>query len=190
MRSKLRFPILGLLLAAGLFLTACGGGPGDSSAQGSDSSAATPSGESGRFGNQVSTTEAANPSTAASPEKTGETGDPKEPLVIGHGQEVEVLDYVPKGQTTIVDFFSKYCPPCMRISPYLDELDRDRDDITVIRVDINRPGTKGIDWSSPVAKQYRLHSIPHFQIYDPDRQLVAEGRKAYDMVVGFIQGKD
>jgi len=56
-------------------------------------------------------------------------------------------------------------PSLRAIAPKLAELHKSRDDIAVVKVDINRPGVKGIDWSSPVAQQYKLHSIPHFKIF-------------------------
>jgi len=66
-------------------------------------------------------------------------------------------------------------------------LHKSRDDIAVVKVDINRPGVKGIDWESPVAQQYQLHSIPHFKIYGPDGKLQAEGDAAYDQVQKWVE---
>ncbi len=203
---------MGLLLTAALLWTACGGGSNDSSTHGqavaaspasssSSSQAASGTSSQGSSAQDVSTQQAHSADASAakdegssrqedssSQEDSAESHEDK-PLVIGFGQPVEIMDYIPKGQTTIVDFYSQYCPPCMRISPYLDQLDANRDDITVIRVDINRPGKRGIDWASPVARQYNLRSIPHFQIYDGDRKLVAEGQKAYEQVIAYLQGQ-
>jgi thiol-disulfide isomerase/thioredoxin len=72
-----------------------------------------------------------------------------------------------KGRTNIIDFYSEYCPPCKRIAPFLRKLDARREDIAVIKIDINRAGVEGIDWDSPVAKQFRLKSIPHFIVISP-----------------------
>ncbi len=88
-----------------------------------------------------------------------------------------------KGRTTIIDFYSDYCPPCKRISPFLRKLDARREDITVIRIDINRRGVEGIDWDSPVAKQFRLKSIPHFIVITPWGKFMCEGKEAYNYVV-------
>jgi thiol-disulfide isomerase/thioredoxin len=104
------------------------------------------------------------------------------PLRISQGQEVKIADYLAPGKTTIFDFTSEFCPPCRAISPKLDALHAKRADIVVVKVDINRPDVKGIDWQSPVAKQYGLHSIPHFKVYGPDGKLVAEGPQARAMV--------
>ena len=110
-----------------------------------------------------------------------------EPLHISEGKEVNLSDYLVPGKTTIFDFYSKYCPPCRAISPKLEKLHASRDDISVVKIDINRPDTVWIDWSSPVSKQYDLHSIPHFKVFGPDGKLKAEGDPAYEMVAGMLE---
>ena len=108
------------------------------------------------------------------------------PLHISEGQEVKLSDYLVPGKTTIFDFYSKYCPPCRAISPRLEKLHAAHEDIAVVKVDINRPGVEGIDWDSPVARQYGLRSIPHFKVFGPDGKLRAEGDPAYEMVAGML----
>ena len=61
----------------------------------------------------------------------------------------------------------------------LKKLEKQRQDLVVLPVDINRKGISGIDWQSPLARQYDLKSIPHFQIYDVDGKLTKEGQEAY-----------
>ena len=108
--------------------------------------------------------------------------------VIAFGERVNIKDYLVKGKTVIFDFFSQYCPPCMRISPLLAKLDKKRDDIVVIKVNINRKDVSGhIDWSSPVARQYNLNSIPHFKIFSPEGKLIAEGDSAYMKVIKMLK---
>jgi thiol-disulfide isomerase/thioredoxin len=109
------------------------------------------------------------------------------PVHISQGQTVNLADYLVPGKTMIFDFYSEYCPPCRAIAPELEKLHANRSDIAVVKVDINRPGVKGIDWNSPVAKQYDLHSIPHFKVFGPDGQLKAEGDEAYEMVTGWFK---
>jgi thiol-disulfide isomerase/thioredoxin len=104
--------------------------------------------------------------------------DPKtkgpKPLRVAYGQPINLADYLVPGKTTVFDFTSKYCPPCVAIAPDLEKLHAKRDDIVVVFVDINRPETKGIDWKSPVAQQHGMRSIPHFKVFGPDGKLVAE----------------
>lgn len=111
---------------------------------------------------------------------------PAKPARVSQGQEIDLNTYVVKGRTTIFDFTSEYCPPCRAIAPKLDALHAKRDDIVVVKVDINRPGVAKIDWESPVAKQYALRSIPHFKVFGPDGKLQAEGNAARTLVNGWL----
>jgi thiol-disulfide isomerase/thioredoxin len=109
------------------------------------------------------------------------------PIHISHGDEVKLADYLVTGKTTVFDFYSEYCGPCRAIGPRLEKLHETRADIAVVKVDINRPDTKGIDWQSPVAREFGLESIPHFKVYGPDGKLRAEGDPAYEMVMGWLE---
>ena len=102
------------------------------------------------------------------------------------GEEIDIERLVRRGKTTIFDFYSAYCGPCLRISPLLERLGRKRDDIVVIKIDINRKGVRGIDWNSPVVRQYGLSSIPHFIIYNASGSRIHEGRDAYQQVVQLL----
>ena len=129
----------------------------------------------------------ARPEADASPEvPSNNRVKPAKPEKIAHGERVELRDYLVPGKITVFDFTSEYCPPCRAISPKLDELHARRADIVVVKVDINRPDTKGIDWVSPVALQYNLQGIPHFKVYNPKGELVAEGEKATEMVFEWL----
>ena len=96
---------------------------------------------------------------------------------------VNLRKSIVKGKINIVDFYSDYCPPCKRISPFLKKLDDRRGDIVVIKIDINRTGYRGIDWQSPVAQQFKLESIPYFIVISPWGKLMYEGKEAYNYVV-------
>jgi thiol-disulfide isomerase/thioredoxin len=108
------------------------------------------------------------------------------PATISHGKKVTLTDYLVPGKTTIFDFYSEHCPVCKSLEPGIRKLHASREDISVVFVDINRPGAKGIDWDSPVSKQYDLPSTPQFKVYGPDGKLQAEGKPAYVMVTGWI----
>jgi thiol-disulfide isomerase/thioredoxin len=97
-----------------------------------------------------------------------------EPAHVAMGQTIVLADVLVPGKTTIVDFTSKYCPPCQVYNEPLVRLHAQRKDIAVVKVDINRPDVARIDWKSPVAQQFNLRSIPHFKVYGPDGKLIAE----------------
>jgi len=111
---------------------------------------------------------------------------PAEPERIAHGAKVDLQDYLVPGKTVVFDFTSQFCPPCRAIAPHLHRLHARRADVVVVEVDINRPGVQGIDWSSPVARQYGLDSIPHFKVFGPDGQLQAEGQEARTLVTSWF----
>jgi thioredoxin len=110
-----------------------------------------------------------------------------QPRHISFGKEVELKNYLTKGKITIFDFYSDYCPPCRALKPYLEALPERREDIAVVVVDINRPGVRQIDWSSPVAREFRLESIPHLKIYNKDGELDSEGDEARSKVMAWLQ---
>ena len=103
-----------------------------------------------------------------------------EPGHIALGEEVVLANHLVPGKITIFDFTSKYCGPCQAYTQPLALLQAQRTDVAVVKVDINRPGVKGIDWQSPVARQYKLQSIPQFKVYGPDGKLLAEDHLVYD----------
>lgn len=140
---------------------------------------------------RISTSQAAGPSASkaapgAQAEPTSERPDENSaadvPPGVSHGEEINLKDYLVKGQTTVFDFYSQYCPPCRQIAPLLELLDQKRPDLTVVKVDINRADVAGIDWQSPVAQEFELHSVPHFKIFAPDGTLQAEGPSGYALV--------
>ncbi|MBI3924251.1 MAG: hypothetical protein HY319_01800 [Armatimonadetes bacterium] len=45
--------------------------------------------------------------------------------------------------------------------------------MVVLNVDIQK-------WDSPVCRQFRINSVPHFKVYNGSGQLQAEGRAALD----------
>ena len=98
----------------------------------------------------------------------------EKPLAISQGEEVSLADFLVPGKVTIFEFTSEYCAPCRGYAEPLLLVHRRLPGTVVVKVDINRPVTHGIDWDSPVARQYGLRSIPHFKIFGPDGKLMAE----------------
>jgi thiol-disulfide isomerase/thioredoxin len=139
---------------------------------------------------QTSTPEPAKVELSASP--AGDKSEwetpvrPAHPETISQGEPVRLADHLVLGGYTVFDFTSPYCGPCRQIAPYLDRLHAARQDVTVVKVDINRPGYRGIDFRSPVARQYQLQQVPYFKVYDGAGSQIAEGEPAWKMVAGWI----
>jgi hypothetical protein len=60
-------------------------------------------------------------------------------------------------------------------------------DLAIKKVNINRQGANLIDWRSPLAQQYQIRQVPFFMIFNPQGQLVAQGREAAKTVGGWLQ---
>jgi thiol-disulfide isomerase/thioredoxin len=105
-----------------------------------------------------------------------------------YGQTIDLKSLPVKGKTTVVDCYSPYCPPCMRLAPLLEQLAQKRSDLVIKKVNIQRPEVSGrIDWQAPLAKQLGLRSIPHFMIFDKKGKLASEGQAATKQVLGWLQ---
>jgi thioredoxin 1 len=61
----------------------------------------------------------------------------------------EVLE---AGQPVLVDFWAPWCGPCRIIAPHLEELDKERDDLTVVKMNV--------DENPQTAAKYGIMSIP------------------------------
>ncbi|MBP7864374.1 MAG: thioredoxin family protein [Acidobacteria bacterium] len=125
----------------------------------------------------------AGPAAGAGSSPAGaKAGEAVKEKTISQGERIRIEDHLVSGKTVIFDFYSDGCPPCRRLSPILSKLAEKRPDIALVKVDINRPGTGGIDWQSPVAQQFELSSIPHLKVYSPEGKLEAEGKAAMEIV--------
>ena len=115
---------------------------------------------------------------------------PAKPAHVAKGQPVKLTDYLVPGKTVVFDFYSDYCGPCVQVAPALEKLHQTNPNVVVVKVDINRPGVKGIDWDSPVVRQYNVHAVPHFKVYGPDGKLKAEdgpnSARAREMVLAML----
>jgi thiol-disulfide isomerase/thioredoxin len=89
--------------------------------------------------------------------------------IITHGEKVELADHLAKGKYTVVDFYAPWCPPCRALGPVLERLAASQSSRLALRkVDI-------VDWTMPVAEQYRIEALPHLMLFDPEGRRVAEG---------------
>ena len=62
---------------------------------------------------------------------------------------VEVLQ---SREPVLIDFYTDWCGPCKMLSPIIDEVAQENDDIKVVKVNV--------DESSDIALEYKVMSIP------------------------------
>ncbi len=100
------------------------------------------------------------------------------------GQPVDIKKFVKPGQTTIIDLYSQYCPPCEKIAPMLAAIAAKRPKTQVVKLDINRPNVKGtIDFDSPLAKQQGINFVPFIMIFDEQGKLQYQGQEAINKIL-------
>lgn len=61
------------------------------------------------------------------------------------------------GKTVLVDFWATWCGPCRMIAPVLEEVAKDRPDVTVCKVDV--------DEERELALEYGVSSIPTLLVF-------------------------
>jgi thiol-disulfide isomerase/thioredoxin len=118
---------------------------------------------------------------------SGAAGQVQEANAGKGGQPMEIKALLAPGQVTVIDFYSPFCPPCMRLAPLMEQLAQKRADLALKKININRPEVQGIDWRSPLAQQYRIHSVPYFMIFNPQGKLAAQGEAALRQIIRWLK---
>lgn len=75
--------------------------------------------------------------------------------------------------TVLVEFWAQWCGPCHMLSPVLDEIDRERDDLTVLKINA--------DENTATARDYQIMSLPTMLLFRdgvPVRQIVGARPKS------------
>ena len=70
----------------------------------------------------------------------------------------------------VVDFFATWCGPCKMLSPVIDELSGELENVNFVKVDI--------DQSLELAQQFRISTVPTMMIF--------KDGKPVETLVGFM----
>jgi thiol-disulfide isomerase/thioredoxin len=109
---------------------------------------------------------------------------------LAHGRVIDIDGLACAGKVTVVDFSSDYCAPCVDLAMFLIQTSKTYPERYAIRrVNINRPGFNGIDYQSPVSRQYGIGALPRMVIYD-NKVKVAEGDAARQWLIDDIRKMD
>jgi len=85
--------------------------------------------------------------------------------VISHGAQVDINQHLASGNVTVVEFYADWCGPCRRLSPSLEQMASSDPEIALRKIDI-------VNWRTPVAQQFKIHSIRQVNVYDRGGRLV------------------
>jgi thiol-disulfide isomerase/thioredoxin len=106
---------------------------------------------------------------------------------LAHGRTIGIDGLALPGKVTVVDFSSDYCAPCVALAMFLIQTSKSHPERYAIRrININRPGFSGIDYQSPVSRQYDIKVLPRMVIYDNGVK-VAEGDAARQWLLDDIK---
>lgn len=86
---------------------------------------------------------------------------------VSNGEKVELFDLLDDGEWTVVQFTAPWCPGCRQLEPRLEAAIRERGNVRLRRVNI-------ADWSSPVARQYEIQSIPQLWLHDGTKRVATD----------------
>jgi len=79
----------------------------------------------------------------------------------------------------IADFYADWCGPCKMLTPVLEELATDTDDVKIVKVNV--------DDAKALAIEYKVSSIPHLILFK-DGEIVEQdlGFKPKEVLQGWI----
>ena len=81
----------------------------------------------------------------------------------------------------LIDFYADWCGPCRMVSPIIDEISRERDDILVCKVNV--------DESPELASRFGVYSIPTLVVIK-DGAVVnqASGARPKSAILNMLKG--
>ena len=90
-------------------------------------------------------------------------------MAVINGSQEEFNNLVSEGMV-LVDFYATWCGPCKMLGPVLEDLASDRDELKVVKIDI--------DQNNDLAKSYGVMSVPTLILFKNGNML--------DKQVGFM----
>lgn len=74
----------------------------------------------------------------------------------------EFLEQVKEG-VTVVDFYATWCGPCKMLSPVLEELEEDRSDFKVVKIDVDK--------EESLAREFGIMSVPTLILFKDGKEI-------------------
>ena len=83
-------------------------------------------------------------------------------VIIGSREAFETVTSA-KNKTVLVDFYADWCGPCRMLSPILEEIEKEYDDVVVAKLNI--------DDHMDMAMDFKVNAVPYVLIYRDDKEL-------------------
>ena len=92
------------------------------------------------------------------------------------------FEYVKNSEKVVLlDFYADWCGPCRMLSPIVEEIARERDDIIVAKVNVDK--------EEELARRFNIYSIPSLIVFK-DGEVVkqANGARPKSSILALIDG--
>lgn len=74
------------------------------------------------------------------------------------------LEYIlMENSIVVIDFFATWCPPCKMLSPIIEEFASSRDDVKVVKVNI--------DEYKSIADKYEIYAVPTIVFFKDNKEV-------------------
>jgi thioredoxin 1 len=99
-------------------------------------------------------------------------------MAIVHGTDQTFAQEISNG-VVLVDFWAAWCGPCKMIAPVLEELAAEKDDVKIVKVDV--------DNNQVTAAEYQIMSIPSLLLFvDGELKAKTAGFMPKEALIDFI----
>ena len=99
--------------------------------------------------------------------------------MLKHINNLEEFNATIKEGTVLVDFFATWCGPCKMLSPVLEEVSEENNNVTIVKVDVDEAGA--------LAAQYGIQAVPTLILFKNGEHVdVRMGYQNKNQLLAFI----
>jgi thiol-disulfide isomerase/thioredoxin len=103
------------------------------------------------------------------------------------GAAINLQSVLSSSSPTLLFIHSPHCGPCKKMEPKIQRLASTRNDLKIVDMTLDKKSDKrGIGWDSPAARQFDIHSVPYYMIFDSSGKLIAKGDDAETKLNGWL----
>lgn len=98
------------------------------------------------------------------------------------GERINKSDFTGDEKRTIFYIHSSHCQYCVQMKPLVEKLAQVDPTSRVVEVELDRKGYDGIDYHSPIGKQFAIEAVPAFVVFNKTGRLQAKHTEAKTFV--------